>query len=774
MEIEAKYTVLDADAYAAIARLPEIAGFTVRDGGVLDIVDTYLDTRDYRITSAGYGCRCRQEASRSILTLKALGRGTGPVHRREELAVELAGECPRTPTTWPDSPVRALAMELIDQKELIALFRIEQERRIRHLVTEAGTRIADLSLDRVEIRNGSQSQRFAELEIELVEAGSEEDLDRITASLDALLGLVAQPTSKYERGLALMARRDSRIGVAAIGRLRVTDTMGEAVTKLLRPLYLRMEIHEQGTYLGEDPEELHDMRVATRRMRTALRVAKPYLDAKATRRARRRLRRTARVLGDVRDMDVFRYGTEAYLEKTGTDPVAVARLTEIWNVEYARRRNAMLVYLSGPDYSAFKQEFWGRLQEGVPDRKPVTHVSEIVQESIERQLSIVERDGARVGYPDTSLIDYHQLRIDVKRLRYALEFFEDVLGPEARDAIESLKVLQDYLGELQDTIVAAHHLKAVIQYGTWQVPRQPDALWDATPVSESPGDSEDGLLAYLRFLEGEIDALLKGAPDVWRRFQAAGPAQLIDDAMAALEARAAPHPRQSRPSKGEHRMSQEPTYIVLMGPPGAGKGTQAERLSERLKLPHVASGDLFRYHLKNETELGLEAKSYMEEGELVPDGITIAMVLDRLSRPDCDKGALLDGFPRTVTQAKALDEALEVEAHEIDLVLNIQVHEDDLITRITGRRVCRSCGATYHVKYDPPEEPGICDKCGGELYQRDDDTEEVVRNRLQVYDEQTRPVLDYYREQGILVNIDGNQGIDDVTETLTSAIKKRL
>lgn len=216
----------------------------------------------------------------------------------------------------------------------------------------------------------------------------------------------------------------------------------------------------------------------------------------------------------------------------------------------------------------------------------------------------------------------------------------------------------------------------------------------------------------------------------------------------------------------------QPTYIILLGPPASGKGTQAARLEDKLEIPHVASGDLFRYNLKNETELGLKAKTYMDKGELVPDDVTIAMVLDRLSREDCDDGALLDGFPRTIPQAEALDEALAEEGESIDLVLNIQVPEDVLIKRVTGRRLCRQCGASYHLEYKPPEEPGVCDKCGGELYQRDDDTKETARKRLEVYREQTQPLVDYYSDKDLLVNIDGDQSIDEVTESLLEAIEK--
>lgn len=217
-------------------------------------------------------------------------------------------------------------------------------------------------------------------------------------------------------------------------------------------------------------------------------------------------------------------------------------------------------------------------------------------------------------------------------------------------------------------------------------------------------------------------------------------------------------------------MATNPTYVILLGPPASGKGTQAATLKEQLDLPHVASGDLFRYNLKNETELGRKAKAYMDKGELVPDDITIAMVLDRLERPDCEAGALLDGFPRTLAQAEALDGALGEKGQSIDRVLNIRVPDDVLVERVSGRRLCRTCGASYHVKFNPPQREGICDIDGGELYQRDDDKPETVRNRIQVYWEQTSPLIDYYRGQGILVDIDGDQPIDAVTEDLKAAV----
>ncbi len=217
-------------------------------------------------------------------------------------------------------------------------------------------------------------------------------------------------------------------------------------------------------------------------------------------------------------------------------------------------------------------------------------------------------------------------------------------------------------------------------------------------------------------------------------------------------------------------MNKKPVYIILLGPPGSGKGTQADILQERLGLPHVASGDLFRYNLKNKTPLGLKAKAYMDRGDLVPDDITIAMVLDRLAREDCASGAILDGFPRTIAQAEALDAALAEKGLGIDRALNIIVPDEVIVERITGRRICPVCGATYHVKFNPPKEDNRCDHDGAELYQRDDDKPETVRNRLKVYRELTSPLVDYYRAKGVLLEIDGNRPIREVTEAILQAL----
>ena len=217
-------------------------------------------------------------------------------------------------------------------------------------------------------------------------------------------------------------------------------------------------------------------------------------------------------------------------------------------------------------------------------------------------------------------------------------------------------------------------------------------------------------------------------------------------------------------------MTEKPKYIVLIGPPASGKGTQAVMLRELLDLPHVASGDLFRENLKNETELGRQAKVYMDRGELVPDDVTIAMVMERLSRPDCAGGAILDGFPRTMAQAEALDHAVAELGHEISVVPYFAVPEEELVERVSGRRLCRVCGESYHVRFNPPQQPGVCDNDGGELYQRDDDKPETVRKRLEVYWEQTSPLIDYYRAKGILAEINGDQPIDAVAAELRTVV----
>ncbi len=214
------------------------------------------------------------------------------------------------------------------------------------------------------------------------------------------------------------------------------------------------------------------------------------------------------------------------------------------------------------------------------------------------------------------------------------------------------------------------------------------------------------------------------------------------------------------------------TFIVLLGPPGVGKGTQAKILADTLSLAHVSSGDLFRENIKNQTELGKLAKSYLDKGDLVPDDVTINMIRDRLTRADCEAGAILDGFPRTPVQADALEQMLAEFKGQVNAVPYITAPEDVLVERASGRWVCRAHGHTYHQKFNPPKQAGVCDEDGSELYQREDDKVETVTKRIRVYLEQTVPLVEYYRKAGKIIEIDGKQEVEQVTEDLLSELNK--
>lgn len=210
--------------------------------------------------------------------------------------------------------------------------------------------------------------------------------------------------------------------------------------------------------------------------------------------------------------------------------------------------------------------------------------------------------------------------------------------------------------------------------------------------------------------------------------------------------------------------------IVLLGPPGAGKGTQAKSISNRYSIPHISTGDIFRKNISEGTPLGIEAKGYIDKGQLVPDEVTINMVKDRLTWEDCKNGYLLDGFPRTVVQAEALEEFLASRDEKLDTALSIEVPSKFILERMTGRRVCLSCGASYHVKFNPPAKAGVCDVCGSDIVQRKDDTEETVSERLDVYERQTQPLIDFYNNKNLLSTVDGTKAINEVFESICSIL----
>lgn len=212
--------------------------------------------------------------------------------------------------------------------------------------------------------------------------------------------------------------------------------------------------------------------------------------------------------------------------------------------------------------------------------------------------------------------------------------------------------------------------------------------------------------------------------------------------------------------------------LVLLGPPGVGKGTQASAIVEKYNIPHISTGDIFRANIKEGTDLGKKAKEYMDKGLLVPDDIVVSIVKDRLTEEDCKRGFLLDGFPRTIKQAEILDEELDKMGINLDKVVNIYADKETLIERAVGRRICKVCGKTYHIKFNPPKEEGICDLDGGELFQREDDTKETVSTRIEVYEDQTQPLIEYYKNKGIIANVDGTQPIEKVFQDIVEALEE--
>lgn len=210
--------------------------------------------------------------------------------------------------------------------------------------------------------------------------------------------------------------------------------------------------------------------------------------------------------------------------------------------------------------------------------------------------------------------------------------------------------------------------------------------------------------------------------------------------------------------------------IIMLGAPGAGKGTQAQMIADKYEIPHISTGDIFRENVKKGTALGMEAKKYMDQGLLVPDELTVKILLNRVAQADCKNGYVLDGFPRTIPQAEVLDKAITELGEKIDYAINVDVPDENIIRRMSGRRACLACGATYHIEHIPPKQEGICDKCGKELVQRDDDKEETVKNRLDVYHKQTQPLIDFYTKQGVLRTVDGTMDMKDVFSAITALL----
>ena len=212
--------------------------------------------------------------------------------------------------------------------------------------------------------------------------------------------------------------------------------------------------------------------------------------------------------------------------------------------------------------------------------------------------------------------------------------------------------------------------------------------------------------------------------------------------------------------------------IIMLGAPGAGQGTQAKKIAAKYSIPHISTGDIFRANIKNNTELGQKAKTYMDKGELVPDELVVDLIMDRFKEPDCANGYVLDGFPRTIPQAEALDKALNAQNESVDYAINVEVPDENIINRMSGRRACVGCGATYHIQFNPTKVEGVCDVCGEKLILRDDDKPETVKNRLSVYHEQTQPLIDYYAKKSILAEVDGTKDMEDVFNAIVEILGK--
>jgi CHAD domain-containing protein len=542
LEIEAKYSIPDEQAFRRLLETSSLGGFRLGQTSLNELRDRYLDTSDRSVQAAGYAYRLRQTGDRYLVGLKGLGQATGAIHRRAEYEVDLAEPSPSQ--AWPPGAARELALQLVGNEPLVPLFEVEQSRYSRP-VKQGERTVAELSLERVRIHKGDRTLvAFLELEAELSPDGSEEDLAQLCHEISQTWGLSPQPQSKFERGLAAWAGSEAVAPATAVELLdepgvQADDAMSEAGRKTLRFHFQRMLYHEPGTRLGQDAEALHDMRVATRRMRAAFRVFGDYFEPKAVAPFRKGLKRTGRALGPVRDLDVFHAQVHAYLAalpESQRDGLNAFLAVVEEQREAARQR--MVAYLDGRAYRRFKRRFAGFLvtaglgsrpiavDEGEPRPYRVRHVAPA---AIYQRLAAVHAYDEWVSVPHPPLERLHALRIACKRLRYTLEFFKEVLGPEATRLIKEIVAVQDHLGALQDAVVATGILREFLARGTWspnrsnQVRPHPDASILAPAVE-----------AYLAARQAELERLVDTFPIVWQRLQGREFSRMMAQANAVL------------------------------------------------------------------------------------------------------------------------------------------------------------------------------------------------------------------------------------------------
>jgi len=525
MEVEAKFIILDTQTYHDLQAMEHLGYFSISASRVENMCDTYLDTPDRRLLRSGYACRQREQDGCAMISLKSLHGAEGNIHRREEIDAPLA-RIEISPENWPDSAARQRVLGLIaPMMRLQPLLHLEQRREVRK-VLYAQHLVAELSLDTVK----SFDQVYHELEIELKGAGTEYDLAAIIDKLKKMPGLKPEARSKFERALATLDAQDTpplplRTGSAPAEHILpddapgivAGDSMTEAARKTLHFHMSHMMANEAGTRAGVDVEALHDMRVATRRMRTAFYVFADAIDAAATAPYLKELKHTGRVLGRVRDLDVFREKAEAYLGAFAkSTPPDLTLLMSAWDTEYARARSKLLKYLDSERYAQFKHDFIAYLENSlspIATSKAEQRVAVAVPDLIATRLVEFYTCKTRLNQPDADLSDYHQMRIVTKYLRYTLEYFREVLGAEVEQAIDELKVLQDHLGALQDAVVAGQHLRNVIDWGTWRHPKDKHLRWISTPFNAPD------VTAYLEFQQTETRRLVRTFPEVWARYE---------------------------------------------------------------------------------------------------------------------------------------------------------------------------------------------------------------------------------------------------------------
>jgi len=586
MEIEAKFAVPDNKTCRRLREAEQIAGFLLSAGHSREIHDTYLDTPEQAIRQAGYACRKREQENKILITLKQLGTAAEGIHRRKELEIMLTADLP--PAQWPASPARDLVLQLIHQEPLVALFDLCQTRFVRLMRSHGERLVAELSIDEVRIGIHGAERTYVELEVELLQEGTESDIEEIRRQLRVQWALQPESCSKYERALTLIADRTkktvpvkARASRAATGSgatrkltavihhaasaampadehalrlqktpapdpenpvagtahrpvnklpknpgLKIDETMAEGACKTLYFHFKRMVEHEPGTRAGEDIEELHDMRVATRRMRAALRVFGEYLDMRAMKPFVKDLRRTGRALGAVRDLDVFQQKTRRYSDTLPPERAnELDPLFAVMHAEHQKARQAMLDFLDSPRYDRFKNRFNKFLKKpgaaalpacaehGEPRPQRMRHVVPVV---IQQRLAVVRAYDGYLEGPDVPLERLHRLRIAFKSLRYTLEFFREVLGPDTGPMIEELKQVQDHLGDLQDAVVTCTIVRDFLNWGTWGSRGSTKNIASFKPVIAP------GVVTYLSVRQAELQRLVAEFPAVWDRMQQSG------------------------------------------------------------------------------------------------------------------------------------------------------------------------------------------------------------------------------------------------------------